>query len=182
MVALTGVANADIKEKGGYVGASIGYAGYDKGGFEGYYKDKDSGSFGIYGGYKFNRYFALEGRLLNLGKYKVQEPGEGPTSDISYSIISGHLVGLLPLGESNWELMAQAGLGSGRYKVTGEESANGRDTAYSLGVGVRWTPTPAFTMQLSADGYTFRVREDSLPEETFKTNIGVIQFAGQWNF
>jgi len=180
---LAGTATAEIKEKSGYVGASLGYAGYDKGGFDGYGKDKDGVSYGIFGGYRFNKYFALEGRYTYLGKYDLVAPGiNGEKTEATYSIVSANAVGLLPLGDSNWELMGQAGIGNGRYKFSGGESANGRDVAYTLGVGVRWHIVPAFTVQLAADAYKFHVNDDGLPESKFSTEFGVIQLAGQWNF
>jgi len=181
-LALTGVANAEIKEKGGYIGGSLGYGGYKDGNFDGYAKDRDAVYYGIYGGYKFMKYFALEGRITNMGEYDLQEPGDGPESKIRYDALTINGVGILPLGSSNWELMGQLGIGNGRYKVTGEEYADGNETIYSIGAGVRWTPTPGFTTQFSLDGYKIRLREGTLPEESFSTKLGEARLAFQWNF
>jgi len=182
-LSLSSTANAEIKEKSGYVGASIGYAGMDKGGFDGYGKDKNSTSYGIYGGYRFNKYFALEGRYTSLGQYDLVEPGiNGAKTEAEYSAITANAIGLFPLGGSNWELMGQIGLGNGRYKFSGGENANGRDVVYTIGVGARWHIKPAFTVQLGLDGYKFHVNDDGLPEAKFSTNVGVVQLAGQWNF
>ncbi|MCC7461662.1 MAG: outer membrane beta-barrel protein, partial [Gammaproteobacteria bacterium] len=101
----------------------------DDGAFYGYDLDDSGTSYGIVGGYKFFRYLSVEGRLLNLGDYRVQGVG------IDTASLSAHVVGIVPFGRSGWELFGQLGIGAVGYEVVGESDSA---TAGSAGIGLRF--------------------------------------------
>lgn len=180
LLAIAGTAQADIKDNGWYIGGSLGSTSSSikikEEGEEDIKLDDDTDVlYGIYGGYKFMRHFALEGRLLALGKYKEKESGLSSET----GVITINAVGLIPLGSSNWELMGQVGIGysSNELKFEGEKE---KEPLGTIGVGVRWTPAPAFTLQLAADYYSPKdAKEDGV---TLESSITALALSGQFNF
>jgi hypothetical protein len=61
----------------------------------------------------FLPYFALEGRYVDLGTFTVN------TLDIDVTATSIHAVGIVPFGESGWELFGQLGLGVVNFDLSG---------------------------------------------------------------
>ncbi len=179
---LSATANAEIKEQGAYVGASLGAVSYNQNGDDlgDIETDGKEAAYGLYGGYKFMRHFALEGRYTNLGDHKLKS-GDTEVGSSDFSVISLNLIGLLPLGDSDWELMAQAGLGFGSYsfEVNNAGRVTGDEPTGTIGAGVRWTPAPKITLQFSADTYRFSAKEN---DESIKNKFAVAQFAAQYNF
>lgn len=163
----------NLKDKGGYVGGAFGFTGFeDDNQFAGLPVDDDGTSFQIYGGYKFLRYFALEGRLLNLGSYSVA----GVKTDVGGATVNA--VGILPLGSTMWELFAQ--LGFGRVNLETQGIADRDETVGSFGIGVRVTPIEHLSISLQIDGYGWE--NDNNPSQTFDQGIGTNQIAFHYNF
>ncbi len=104
LLVLSATANAEIKEKGAYVGASLGAVSYNQNGDDlgDIETDGKEAAYGLYGGYKFMRHFALEGRYTNLGDHKLKS-GDTEVGSSDFSVISLNLIGLLPLGDSDWD-------------------------------------------------------------------------------
>ena len=64
------VSATEAKDKGAYVGGAFGAASFDDdNSMQGNQFDDSDTSLQIYGGYKFLKFFALEGRLLDFGTY-----------------------------------------------------------------------------------------------------------------
>jgi len=181
LIAITGTANAASPEKGGYVGLNLGVLAYDPGNLPetGKTTDDTDYTYGVYGGFKFNRYFALEGRIVSLGEHKYAEDREEINAD--FSAITINAVGFIPLGQSNFDLMGQVGVGSGHYKFKflDGNSYSGNEGTYTFGIGARWAIIPALTVQATLDAYGFSSNEnDTKVDNKFgAANIGV-----QWNF
>jgi len=151
-VASAGVVN----ERGGYVGGALGITEFDDdGAFSGLnFDDKDT-SFTIYGGYRFLKYFSLEGRLMNLGSYTVSGIG---SVDIDTTAATINAVGIIPFGQSGWELHGQLGLGIINLDV---EGLDGEDESIgSAGIGIRFTPIRNMSITFQIDAYVW---EDDNP-------------------
>jgi len=129
--------------------------------------DKSDTSLRLFGGYQFNRNFALEGGYVNLGKFNYSSTVSAPAADT----VNGHLsvhgadlaaVGMLPLGEQ-FGLFGKAGafyaqtkLGesSGGAVAVGDQSHNG--TSPLLGAGLNYDITKKVAVRAEVDRY-FRV-------------------------
>jgi hypothetical protein len=140
---------AKQEARGFYIGAIAGAAtAEDDGLFSGLNFDDTGTSYGIAAGYKFFRYLAVEGRLLNLGRYHVQG------IDLDVAGLSAHVVGIIPFGQSGWELFGQLGAGGVGLDCDGCDTDAG--TAGSAGIGVRFYPTPHLGISLQVDAYAWR--------------------------
>ncbi|MDG1462937.1 MAG: porin family protein [Gammaproteobacteria bacterium] len=181
-LALSATANAEVKAEGAYVGASVGVAKYSASGeIDGLGTDGKEGVAGLFGGYKFMRHLAIEGRYVDLGKNTLKDDGAG-VGNADFSVVTLNIVGLLPLGDSNWELMGQVGAGYGYYTFEFYDDGQllkGNQITPSIGIGARWTPTPKITLQISADRYKFSAKEDG---GKISNKFGVAQFGAQYNF
>jgi hypothetical protein len=136
------------KERGGYIGGGLGATMFDDGGAFAFFNQDDSDSgFGVFGGYKFFRYFAIEGRYTDLGSFSVG----GLNFDAS--IVSAHAIGIIPFGGSGWELFGQLGLGSLDVELPG--SSSGNEAVGSAGAGVRFSPTRHFSLALQLDAWAY---------------------------
>jgi hypothetical protein len=143
LIGASAVAPAYAQDKGGYVGLSRG--GSDDKALD----DSDSG-FKLLGGYRFNKYIALEGAIVNLA-YAL-----GP-ADLAKNGISVQGVATLPIGK-RLELFAKAGFfawdvtiedTSSCYLYLGEVVCDARkvddgiDPAYAVGAQIlfaeRWS-------------------------------------------
>src|SRR4249919_2153962 len=79
---------AQAQDKGFYAGAGVGQSFVD----EGAYDDEDT-AFSVFGGYQFNRYFALEGGYANLGKIEAKPVGR----DLETDSVFLTAVGIVPI-------------------------------------------------------------------------------------
>ena len=117
-LALSSAAFAEpSKERGAYLGA--GFAGTtfdDDGAFAGLnFDDSDSG-FALFGGYKFLKYLAVEGRYNNFGTFTLEGAGVDVTS------LSVHAVGIIPFGTSGWVLWSLTVALAQKTKVLGRRA------------------------------------------------------------
>ena len=176
------VAAQGVKEKGGYIGGAFGVTEFDDDGlFDGsgvVVDDKDS-SIQLYGGYKFLKYFALEGRLMDLGSYTFSDQFN-PSANITVdtTAVTVNAVGILPLGSTLWELFGQLGFGQINFEATGLSDFD--EFLGSAGIGVRVTPTEHFSIALQVDAYAWE--DDSVGGQTFDMSIATTQVAFQYNF
>ena len=110
-----GIASAvEVKEKGAYIGGAIGVTEVDQDSLDaverlGANVDKKDTGVQLWGGYKFLKWFAVEGRYSYLGEYTASNPGAGVKEDAA--ALTANAVFILPLGGSGWELYGQVGLG-----------------------------------------------------------------------
>ena len=121
-------ANA-AEDKGFYAGAGVGQSFVDERGYD----DEDT-AFSVFGGYQFNRYFALEGAYTDFGKVEPEALG----SDLEADAASITAVGIVPITD---KFSAYAKAGFSRWNldtelpaVTGTQDDSGTDPTYGLGV------------------------------------------------
>lgn len=82
----------ELKDRRWYVGGGIGAA--DDKGFD---ETEPGGK--IYGGYRLNKYFALEGALVGLGRFGEGTLGIGNGGEFGKGGLSAQAVGTLPIGK-----------------------------------------------------------------------------------
>lgn len=160
------------KASGAYIGGGFGISTLDDGGaFGGFNFDDEDSSFQIHGGYKFLPYLAVEGRYLDLGTFTVN------ALDIDVSAASIHAVGIVPFGESGWELFGQLGLGVVSFDLTGVGDED--EEVFAGGIGVRFSPTAKFSLALQTDVYIW---EDDSLGPVFDLAVGGTQLTIQYIF
>ncbi len=176
------VAAQGVKEKGWYIGGAFGVTEFDDDGLfdgSGVVVDDEDSSIQLYGGYKFLKYFALEGRLIDLGSYTFSDQFNPSISfDLDAAAFTVNAVGILPLGSTLWELFGQLGLGQINLDIAGFDDED--ETIGSAGIGVRVTPTEHFSVALQVDAYAWE--DDSFAGQTFDLSIATTQVAFQYNF
>ena len=120
--------------------------------------------FKAFGGYEFNRYFALEGGYFNLGKFGFTadtSPAGSLRGDIKLQGANFDAVGSVPLGEK-FSLFARAGLNYADAKdsFTGTGSVAVLDPSprkwaanYKFGFGAEYDFTRFIGMRIEAERY-----------------------------
>lgn len=169
---VSNIANArEAKDKGGYVGGAFGVSTFeDDDALQGLTFDDNDTSVQIYGGYKFLRYFALEGRLLNLGEY-----GDA-FGQFEASAATVNAVGIVPFGQTDWEFFGQLGFGRINLELTSGPDDDG--TVGSAGIGFRVTPIEHLSISIQFDAYAW---EQEIGLQTFDWSIGTTQLAFHYN-
>ena len=125
--------------------------------------DRDTGG-KLYGGYQFNKHFALEGGYFNLGKFAYSAttvPAGTLNGDIKLQGVSLDAVGLLPVTDK-FSAIGRLGVtyAQARDDFTGTGSVgvlnahpSKRDTNYKFGFGLQYAFTDAFAMRIEAERY-----------------------------
>jgi hypothetical protein len=157
-------------ESGFYLGAAFGTTDFDdEGAFDGLGFDSEDRSLIAFGGYKFFANLAVEGRVGDLGTYSVSPAVTDER--VSVDVMSLHVVGILPIGESGWEVHGQ--LGGGRMKFSCADCPN--ESVGSGGIGIRYFPRPQIGVGLQIDAYVW---EDA----PFDFSIGTAQLTLKYVF
>ena len=138
--------SANAQDKGFYAGAGVGQSFVD----EGRYDDHDT-AFSAFGGYQFNKYFALEGGYVDFGEIEADVAGPSFEGDSTY--ISA--VGTLPLND-RFALYAKAGihrwnLDTSLPALTG--TADDGDTDPTYGIGAQYRFNDRFSMRTGYDRF-----------------------------
>lgn len=181
-------------DTGGYIGVSVGTskADIDQGeldrslaslgvGGTTTIDDKDT-AFKIYGGYQFNRNFAIEGGYTNLGKFTsntiITSGGSGTLSgEWKAWSLDFTAVGILPLGESA-SLFGRAGVSAWSLNTDFRASGPGGVSTFSesssgvsglLAIGGAYNFTPQFGLRAEFERH-FSVGND----DTGKSDIDLI--------
>jgi opacity protein-like surface antigen len=182
----------------GYMGASLGSSQLDEGGQLSEFNLHDNGvSGGLYGGYQFHRYVALEGTAKWLGIFP---------SDISeqrYAALTVSALGILPFTNSGLDGYLQAGIGAmltSDSRVTQVSDGIITDNAganftWLAGLGIRYTPPSAsyITIRAGYEYYHFQMRLSVVSEgpqgdvivqdqDNFQQSIDNLFIAAQLNF
>jgi OOP family OmpA-OmpF porin len=126
--------------------------------------DDHGTAWGLFAGYQFNPYFAVEGGYLNLGKFDYSSTVSSPAADT----VSGHLgvqgvdaaaVGLLPFGKQ-WAAYGKAGLLYAKSTLdassTGAVAVSDADhwsTSPLLGAGINYDLTRNVALRGEYDRY-----------------------------
>lgn len=126
--------------------------------------DKSDTGFKVYGGYQFNKVFALEGGYFDLGKFGYTAntlPAGTLRGDIKVHGLNLDLIGSIPVGD--WfSVFARAGVigaeAKDRFTGTGAVSVidpnpKKRAVSYKFGAGLGLDFTPAFGMRVEAERY-----------------------------
>ena len=179
MVAFTVIATpfAMADDSGLYVGGNIGQsratideeritngltgAGFTTTGFE---DDNRDLGFKLFGGYQFNKYFALEAGYFDLGKFDFTSTGV-PAGTLSGNIeikgVNLDAVGILPITEkfsafgrvgANYAKVEDSFVGGGSLTVLNPNPTK-RDTNYKLGLGLQYAFNDALAMRVEAERY-----------------------------
>jgi OOP family OmpA-OmpF porin len=125
--------------------------------------ERDAG-FKLYGGYQFNRNFALEGGYFNLGKFgftATTVPAGTLRGDIKLQGLNLDAVGILPITEKlsalgrvgvNYAEAKDNFSGTGAVVVTNPNPSK-KDTNYKFGVGLQYDFTKSLGMRAEAERY-----------------------------
>lgn len=177
-----GAFGGEVFSRGAYVGGVVGQSEFDDdGAFSdlGYYYDVElddtATSFGAYGGYRFFRYFSVEGRLVNFGSFALKDDYE--SVDIDALALTANAVGIIPFGESGWEIFGQLGAGGIHFEVDGgwvEEDSD--EVVATAGVGIRFTPIRNLSIALQFDAYAWE------SDSRYDPFISTAQLGVQYNF
>ncbi len=119
--------------------------------------DNHDSGYKLFGGYQFNRNFALEGGYFDLGRFGFSATSLPPGAlSGSYKVKGLNLdaVGLLPLGDK-WSAFARAGLNYADTNDTfnGIANTSKRDTNLKYGLGVQYAFTPSLDLRLETERY-----------------------------
>lgn len=127
--------------------------------------DRDRSTGGkIFGGYQFNKYFALEGGYFDLGRFGFTAntvPAGTLTGNIRLQGLNLDAVGILPITDK-FSAFGRIGAtyAQARDSFSGTGAVNGfnpnpskRDANYKFGVGVQYAFTDALSMRVEAERY-----------------------------
>jgi len=128
--------------------------------------DKDERDIGLklFGGYRFNRHFALEGGYLDLGEFGFNAstlPASTLSGRIKVKGVNLDLVGFIPFTEK-FAAFGRAGANYAESKdsfaATGsinvlDPKRRERDTNYQFGVGLQYHFNPSFALRAEAERY-----------------------------
>lgn len=146
---------AQAADQGWYVGGKIGAASYEDNRL-----DEDDTSFGVYGGYQFNPYFAVEGQYTNFGDIEGSlTPPDLGTGSVEPESIGVAAVGFLPIGEQ-FKLLGKAGFHSYDLNPDGGQDlrdAIGDDSSTDpyYGVGAQFDFTSNFSLRTEYTRFEF---------------------------
>jgi hypothetical protein len=145
---------AEPLENGFFIGGSAGVSEFDDdGAFNGASFDDGDSAFGINGGYKFFKHFAVEARYTDTGTFTLS--GLGGSVDIDTDVISVHAVGIIPFGASGWSIYGQLGLGIVGLDASGAFNDDDDETVGSAGLGVSYNATENLSLALQIDAYAW---------------------------
>ena len=183
LLVVCGNATAEgAKQKGGYIGGAYGESSFDDdGAFAGFVFDDEDNAYQIHGGYKFMKYLAIEVRYVDFGTFTLGDIITPDAVDLDTTAVSVHAVGIIPFGESGWELFGQLGLGVVTYDVTNILGAaeDGEEAAFAGGLGVRFSPSPKFSLAIQTDVYVW---EDTSLGPVYDLAVGSTQLSIQYIF
>lgn len=128
-----------------------------------YNDDEQDLGYKLFGGYQFNKNFALEGGYFNLGKfdYSLSTPNGTLNGDIKVMGINLDAVAILPITE-DFSAFARIGANYAQAKdsfaTTGtisilDNSPKENDLNYKFGAGLQYAVTKALALRLEAERY-----------------------------
>lgn len=167
------------EDSGWYLGGNYGYseATFDEqsireslqaGGFSTTrYTDDDSDwGYKVFGGYQFNRFFAIEGGYYDLGAFQFRADTDPPGSLFGGIEVDGlnlDAVGFLPIGE-RFSFLGRIGAAhsdaDARFRGTGAvdpttSRSSEKDTNIKFGVGAQWALSNHLGLRAEAERYHF---------------------------
>jgi OOP family OmpA-OmpF porin len=127
-------------------------------------KDETDLGFKLLAGYRWNRYFSLEGGYFDLGEFSYKattNPAGSKKGELEFSGWNLDLVGMAPVSERS-ALFARIGAHRGEADVTFTDSgavatidprSSKTDTNYKAGVGYQFNVTDALALRVEAERY-----------------------------
>jgi len=144
-----------LAESGFFVAAGIGTARLDET-FDGFEIDADSTAYRLSAGYRFNRYLAIEGAYLNLGRFDQTFEVDGERVDVSLKAdgFTFGATGYLPLGD-RWSLLARTGafFWDGDADINRVSAARPEDANLFIGAGVAMALSPKLSLTADVSRY-----------------------------
>ena len=135
-------------------------------------------------GYRLLKYFALEARSSDMGQYT---PGTGSNVvKTDFAALTGNAVGILPFGDSGFELYGHFGAGMiARQGNTAfpvpEDHENG--TVGTAGLGLRYTSSNFNALSFSAGYDTFMFQAaDNYSEKSYGQSVNMTKLGLQYHF
>ena len=125
-------------DDGFYIGASLGRSGIDTGDVSQITVSSDANSYKGFLGYRFLKFFAVEGAYADLGSAKVTSAST--ESEVKMKIYHGEVMGFIPFGIG--DIFGKAGVASwkGDFNTTSgniSSSQSGTDPMYGAGIQFR---------------------------------------------
>lgn len=128
-----------------------------------YSDDEQDLGYKLFGGYQFNKNFAIEGGYFNLGKfdYSLSTPNGTLNGDIKVMGLNLDAVAILPITE-DFSAFARIGANYAQSKdsfnTTGtisisDNSPKENDLNYKFGAGLQYSLTEALALRLEAERY-----------------------------
>lgn len=154
-------------------------------------KDENDTGLKLFGGYRFNRNFALEGGYVDFGKFSATRNVTAPVvgsakADIKSSGLYIDAVGILPLANDKLDLFGKVGAiytttkssfsATGPITAAGNEKKNEGDWKY--GLGAEWHFTPALGLR----GEWERALKVGDPNKTGEGDIDLVSVGLTWRF
>jgi hypothetical protein len=174
-----------IKERGGYIGGAIGASNFDDDDIYGGFADldDDSTAYQLYGGYRFMKYFALEGRLTSLGEFEYSGNFDAATEDWQFGALTVNALGIYPFGDSGFDIYGQLGVGIITVEIDTNYGFDDDDSGstFTAGAGVRYTP-PRFQAMTFGLGYDVYAFENEVFSESLDQTISMAKLNIQYNF
>lgn len=125
-------------DDGFYIGASLGRSGIDTGDVSQIQVSSDANSYKGFAGYRFLKFFGVEGAYADLGSAKVTSATT--ESQVKMTVFHGEVMGYIPFGIGDIFGKAGAVSWNGDFKTTGgniSSSKSGTDPMYGGGIQFR---------------------------------------------
>lgn len=155
-----GHAQADINSS--RINTSLQSAGFATAGTT---KDDRDFAYRLFGGYQFNRNFAVEGSYFDLGRFKYLSTTTGPAGTLNGQLkhqgVGVDAIGILPISDK-WSALGRLGLtyveSSDQYFGTGGvvvtyPGASKRTVNYKLGLGLQYDLNPSVGLRGEVERY-----------------------------
>ena len=168
--------SAQVSAQGGYIGAGAGQsfirapvsvpagALNELEPYESIEAEIDTTAIGwkLFGGYRINDYFAIEGSWTDFGEPDDNAQGYEVSVETDGMEVTG--LGILPI-KDKFEMFAKLGLfvWQARYLIEGREFDSDNNIDYTLGVGAAFNINPSFTIRGELQTYGI----DKMDESSF---------------
>lgn len=173
LVRLTVPFQAQASE-GFYAGASIGSANLDDN-FDGFEIDDDTTAYRIVGGWRVNRYFALEAGYQNFGDFEQNFSINGESHKVKLSA-DGYTLGVqgsYPLA-NRVSVFARAGwfFWDGEAEINNASQASPEDSNPYLGLGLSYDFSEGFSINTDWSRYELESTESDVFSVGFQFRFG----------
>ena len=112
----------------------------------------------------------IEARVADLGS------NSDGSDSLDLSSLSIHALGIIPFGQSGWELFGQIGVAQIEQSVSG---FGFDDSAGTAGIGVRWHINPKITVAAQFDAYVW---QNDLVGSEYDLSVSAEMLSFQFNF